>query len=163
MLGTLKNARTAREIDRDGDYRDGWKKLANGANRTAYLGPDGLVYKVGYGNDTEYQTFEYLSSRYDWAPEFNLIDDVMVMPFYRVPDSESEIYNNDDAASRYDEICNVIEDMHVLNVAFDNANQLVVIDAGWGTTDDNEEIYEVDFEPDEQDGCSCSVCVRYRD
>lgn len=49
MIGTQENAQVAASYGRRRSYdlQDGWSLLCSGSSRCAYLGPDGVVYKVG--------------------------------------------------------------------------------------------------------------------
>lgn len=49
-IGTLENAKVAASFGRrrgDGEMPKGWEYISSGSTRCAYLGPDGVVYKVG--------------------------------------------------------------------------------------------------------------------
>lgn len=56
MIGSAENAKTAFEIFLAGDaaYPDGWECVGSGLYRTAYLGPDDVVYKVQHDADGQY-------------------------------------------------------------------------------------------------------------
>jgi hypothetical protein len=63
-IGCMEYAEMAREIHSEGWRRNipnGWKELGSGCFRTAFLAPDGIVYKVeargGHYNPIEYQVF----------------------------------------------------------------------------------------------------------
>jgi len=64
MIGSLEDARLiySRRKSGRGAMPKGWKKVGEGVYRTAYLSPDGVVYKIcndkdQSNNDREYQTY----------------------------------------------------------------------------------------------------------
>lgn len=67
-LGSTENAREALRLNRRSwikskDYPNGWKKLGSGGTRNAYLGPDGVVYKVQHNSMDKCNVDEAAASR----------------------------------------------------------------------------------------------------
>lgn len=127
---------------------DGWRYLGGGAYRTAFRGPDGVVYKKQYvqhrngswytgdgGNRSEAETFRFLRDEkgFIWIPDFHLFDNgIIAMQFL---DDVTTIRDLDRPGNRerYDEITSVISDSGWRNLGLDDYGLLFLRDAGNGS------------------------------
>jgi hypothetical protein len=65
------NLEFAATLDRWADAPEGWTKLGSGSSRTAFLGPDGLVYKVS-GRGDSYQNRAEANAVWTWRKRTDL-------------------------------------------------------------------------------------------
>ena len=84
------------------EMRDaGWKYLGSGVSRTAYLGPDGLVYKVGSmgANEKDHRFSRALRKCPKMSKEFSIPDTVIIegvlLMTAAIPDHDTKAYRYD--------------------------------------------------------------------
>lgn len=119
---------------------EGWRRIGDGGSRYAYVGPDSLVYKVGYrgltaANEKELDTFERIRAHgYPWVPLFALKAGVMIMPQY-TPRSKLGRKLTREEEKTLREIQRVVYDATVpSNYGFRDDESMVLIDGGGGST-----------------------------
>lgn len=164
-VGTAANAKVAQDIDKQYENQNtqakrrqfvknlsnGWSLVGEGASRNAWLGPDGIVYKVCYeeSNEIEYENVKKWKKK-KLPPEFKIPDAtlymnsrVIAMPFVKV--SKSKRYDSHGKDWRWHDensctrlrcpkrLNNELEgmgyqDFHTKNVLIDDAGKFWIID-----------------------------------
>jgi hypothetical protein len=86
MQISRENLKIARQLDRHSAAPEGWRKLGTGSSRTAFLAPDGLVYKITDRDDT-YQNHHEVKAVWAWRKR-DLPDWCIIPRAYLDPDTE---------------------------------------------------------------------------
>lgn len=132
-----------------GDAPEGWAYLGRGSFRSAWLGPDGVVYKVGHQKNSHQQEQEVEKiqeclekkqlpgCRIPRASEWRFDDgDEIVVSMEKVNGTTLNNYLGPDREEMYDFMLNVekhfrLWDMHDQNIMVDEiTNELVPVDFG---------------------------------
>lgn len=163
-------ALTAHALHENGEALGaGWKYLARGVSRAAYLAPDGVVYKValrGYDscNEVEENAVAHANSRTDgtWyaAPcEVHYVEGRPVAAMAYIEETLEDSYR------RFEECYGVLEqagfsDLHSGNFRLSRVGGLpVMIDVGFGLASGGYDDAWADSSP----VCSCSLCEAERE